>query len=192
MSRPITKKVQGSYTCEACDDEHPATFFCLDCKEDMCKDAAHFHTRNKASCDHKVVSLETSLVNVFCQEHKERFRLFDVVCGHVVCRGCIKFDHQGHDCSSLAEAASKCRKEMQKLATKVNARTEVIKDGETQVVKARLYMEKARGEQAAEIHKLFKEVSSPLFYRPFHPNIAKKIQTFLAYFSILIEDSIEL
>lgn len=81
---------------------------------------------------------------------------------------------------------------MQELATKVNARTEVIKDGETQVVKARLYMEKARGEQAAEIHKLFKEVGSPLFYRPFHPNIAKKIQTFLAYFSILIEDSIEL
>ena len=63
---------------------------------------------------------------------------------------------------------------MQELASKVNARTEVIKDGETQVVKARLYMEKAREEQAAEIHKLFKEVGSPLFYRPFHPKIEKK------------------
>ena len=165
---------EGFHTCEACDDKHPATFFCLDCKEDMCKDAARFHTRNKASCDHKVVSLETSLVNVFCQEHKERFRLFDEVCGHVVCKGCIKLDHQGHNCSSLAEAASKCRNEMQELATKVNARAEVIKDGETQVVKARLNMEKAREEQAAEIHKLFKEVGAPLFYRPFHPNIAKE------------------
>ena len=164
---------ESSYTCEACEDKHPATSFCLNCKEDMCKDAARFHTRNKASRDHKVISLETSLVTLFCQEHKERFRLFDQVCGRVVCRGCIKLDHQGHDCSSLAEAASKCRQEMQELASKVNSRTEVIKDGETQVVKALLYMEKAREEQAAEIHKLFKEVGSPLFYRPFHPNIAK-------------------
>ena len=165
---------ESSYACEACDDKHPATSFCLNCKEDMCKDAARFHTRNKASRHHKVISLGSSPVTVFCQEHKERFRLFDEVCGRLVCRGCIKLDHRGHNCSSLAEAASKCRQEMQELASRVNARTKVIKDGETQVVKARLYMEKAREEQAAEIHKLFKEVGSPLFHRHFHPNIAKK------------------
>ena len=130
---PHHQEVEGLYTCEACDDKHPAIFFCLDCREDMCKDAARFHTRNKASCDHKVVSLETSLVNVFCQEHKERFRLFDEGCGHVVCKGCIKLDHQGHNCSSLAEAASKCRQEMQELASKVNARTEVIKSDDQKI-----------------------------------------------------------
>ena len=58
-------------------------------------------------------------MTVFCQEHKERFRLFDEDCGHMVCRECIKLDHQGHNCSSLAEAASKCRQEMQELATEL-------------------------------------------------------------------------
>ena len=45
--------------CEVCDDEkHPATSCCLDCKEDMCKDAARWHTRHKAAREHRVVSLE--------------------------------------------------------------------------------------------------------------------------------------
>ena len=44
-----------SHFCEACDcEQHPATSYCLDCKEDMCKTAAGFHTRSKASRDHRV------------------------------------------------------------------------------------------------------------------------------------------
>ena len=155
---PHHQDVEGLYTCEACDDKHPATFFCLDCKEDMCKDAARFHTRNKASHDHKVISLGSSPVTVFCQEHKERFGLFDETYGHMVCRGCIKLDHQGHDCSSLAEAASKCRQEMQELATEVNTRSEEIKTAEARVKQANLDMKKAYEEQEAQIYSLFREV----------------------------------
>ena len=32
----------GSYECEACDEKHPSTFCCLDCRENMCKTAAQF------------------------------------------------------------------------------------------------------------------------------------------------------
>ena len=50
--------------CEVCDDEkHPATSCCLDCKEDMCKDVARWHTRQKATRDHRVVSLEKLKAN---------------------------------------------------------------------------------------------------------------------------------
>ena len=152
------QEVEGLYTCEACDDKHRANFFCLDCKEDMCKDAARFHTRNKASHDHKVISLGPSPVTVFCQEHKERFGFFDETCGQMVCRGCIKLDHQGHNCSSLAEAASKCRQEMQELATEVNTRSEEIKTAEARVKQANLDMKKKYEEQEAQIHGLFREV----------------------------------
>ena len=48
----------GLHDCEACDENHPANFRCLDCKENMCKTAAQFHTRNKTSRDHRVVTFE--------------------------------------------------------------------------------------------------------------------------------------
>ena len=44
----------GSHDCEACGQKHPANFCCLDCKENMCKTAAQFHTRNKASRNHRL------------------------------------------------------------------------------------------------------------------------------------------
>ena len=74
---PHHEEGERLYTCEACSDKHPATSFCLNCQEDMCNLAAGCHSRSKASCDHKVFSLESSLVTVFCQEHKQRFRLFE-------------------------------------------------------------------------------------------------------------------
>ena len=67
----------GSHDCEACGEKHPANFCCLDCKENMCKTAAQFHTRNKASHDHQVVSLEEleensqlGSVSLICQKKK--------------------------------------------------------------------------------------------------------------------------
>ena len=71
--------------CEVCDDEkHPATSCCLDCKEDMCKDVARWHTRQKATRDHRVVSLEKLKANpklaavpIFCPEHNEQYHFFD-------------------------------------------------------------------------------------------------------------------
>ena len=70
----------GSHDCEACGEKHPANFCCLDCKENMCKTAAQFHTRNTASRDHQVVSLEEleanpqlASVSLICQKHNDEF-----------------------------------------------------------------------------------------------------------------------
>ena len=164
--------VECLYTCESCDVEHPATSFCLNCQEDMCKVAAGIHTRSKASRDHKVVSLESSLVTVFCQEHKERFHLFDEDCHHLACRECIKLDHKGHSCSSLIEAASKCRRKVRELVTEVDARSEEIKNADAQLKQASLDIKRAHEEQSTQIHRLFTEVSFPLLHGyPAHLNI---------------------
>ena len=50
---------------------------------------------------------------------------------------------------------------MQELVTKV------IKTAEDQVKQAMLDMVKAREEERAQIHSLFKEVGFPSFYRPY-------------------------
>ena len=168
--KPQQEEGESLFDCEVCDDKHPAIFWCFNCEEDMCKDAAHFHTRSKASRDHQLISLESVTATELCSKHSEPIRLFDEACGHVVCSGCIKLDHQGHNCLSLAEAASKCRQEMQEFATKVNARSEVIKTAEARVEQANLDMKKAYEEQQAQIRSLFREVGFSLFNGPTPPN----------------------
>ena len=78
---------------------------------------------------------------------------------------------------------------MQELASKVNARSGVIKTAEARVKQANLDMKKAYEEKEAQIHSLFGEVGFPLFNGPTPPN---KSQTLYIYLRDLVEDSIEL
>ena len=169
---------ESLFDCEVCDDKHPAIFWCFNCDEDMCKDAVRFHSRSKATRDHQLISLESATATALCSKHSKPFRSFDEACGHVVCSGCIKLDHQGHNCLSLSEAASKCRQEMQELATKVNVRSEVVKTAEARVKQANLDIKKAYEKQKAQIHSLFRKVGYPLFKGPSPPN---KSQTLCMY-----------
>ena len=157
---PQQQEVESLFNCEICDDEHLAIFWCFNCDEDMCKVAAEFHTRYKVMNHHTLISLESATATAFCSKHSEPFRLFDKTCNHMVCRGCINRSHKRHKLLSFADAASKCRQEMQELVTKV------IKTAEDQVKQAMLDMVKAREEERAQIHSLFKEVGFPWFYRP--------------------------
>ena len=74
--------------------------------------------------------------------------------------------HKRHKLLSFADAALKCRQEVQELATKVNTRSAETKTVEAQVKQAMLDMENSRKKQKARIHSLFKEVGFPWFYRP--------------------------
>ena len=155
----------GSQVCEPCDKKHPATFCCLDCKENMCETAALFHKSSKATRDHRVVSLEELKANPqlaslseLCPEHNEKFRFFDNDCGHVICRDCQALNHNGHKCVTLAEAASKYRQEMETLVTKASSQAEKIKAAEAQVRRANVSMKEACEKQRAELQGFFREV----------------------------------
>ena len=157
--------------CEVCDDEkHPATSCCLDCQEDMCKNVARWHTRQKATREHRVVSLKELKANpklatipLFCPEHNEQYRFFDEECNHVVCRDCVTLKHNGHKCLSLAEAASKYRQEMEALATKASTHADEIKAAEARVAAVSLDLNTAYKKQTAQIKGAFKEVSKNCF-----------------------------
>ncbi|XP_068740131.1 E3 ubiquitin-protein ligase TRIM45-like [Montipora capricornis] len=130
----------------------------------MCKDASRWHVRQRASRDHRVVSLEELKANprlaavaVFCSEHNEQFRFFDEDCGHVVCRDCVTLKHNGHKCLSLAEAASKYRQEMEALVTKASTQAEEIKGAETKVEGVSLELKQAYEKEAALIQGTFRE-----------------------------------
>ena len=115
----------------------------------MCKTAAQFHTRNKASRDHQVVSLEEleakpqlASVSPICQKHNDKFRFFDEKCGHAVCRECVALEHFGHLCLPLAEAASEYGKEVKDVTKKANMETgSAVERNELETERARLEKE---------------------------------------------------
>ena len=155
----------GSHECEACDEKHPANFCCLDCQENMCKTAAQFHKRSKASRDHRVVSLEElkanpqlASVSVLCPEHNDQFRFFDQDCGRVICRDCYALNHSGHNCVTVAEAASKYRQEMEALVTKASCQAEKIEAAQYQVMNEVEFMVEACEKRKQEIQGFFREV----------------------------------
>lgn len=164
IGKTTPQQTEGVYNCEACDTKHPATSWCLDCDDDMCSLAARFHSRNKASFGHKVVSLEELAVSVFCSKHNAQFRLFDEECNHMVCRSCVNLTHKNHSLLSLAEGGSKCKQEMEALAAQASAQAKEIKAAETRVMNASLDMEKAYEEQRAKIQSKFKKVSLSLYH----------------------------
>ena len=147
----------GTHDCEACDEKHPATFCCLECKENFCKTAAQFHKRSKTSRDHRVVSLEElkanpqlASVSVLCPEHNDQFRFFDKDCSRVICRDCYALNHSGHKCVTVAEAASKYRQQMEALVTKASSQVEKIKAAEGEVMRASVSMKEACKERNGE------------------------------------------
>ena len=156
---------KGSHECEACDKKHPANFCCLDCKENMCKTAAQFHTRNKASRDHRVVSLEElkanpqlASVSLICQKHNDKFRFFDERCGYVVCRECIAVEHFGHVCLPLAEAAFKYQPEVEDLIEDTNILLGEAKVMEDEEMETCSDLKKAHEQGLTDIQSFFKEV----------------------------------
>ena len=146
----------GSHDCEACGEKHPANFCCLDCKENMCKTAAQIHTRNKASRDHQVVSLEEleakpqlASVSLICQKHNDKFWFFDEKCGHAVCRECVTLENLGHLCLPLAEGALEYGKEVKDFIKKTNV--------ETGLAAERFELEIAQEEGAGDTHGFLEE-----------------------------------
>lgn len=78
-------------------------------------------TLDTALQNHRVVTLAEAegsqhlkyASSVICPDHKEPFRFFDEQCGELVCRDCMLLTHIGHKCSSMTEAATRCRRETQ-------------------------------------------------------------------------------
>ena len=151
---------EGLPICDVCaldNLRHSANSYCLNCDEDMCRDAARFHSRNKTSRDHRIVSLEPSAVSVKCPRHDEQFRLFDVKSNCMICRSCFT-SFRGRHVMSLDEAGLKCKEKLEQLATKARSRAEVIKGAEEGVRDVSLDVKASCDEQRARIESVFEEV----------------------------------
>ena len=158
--------------CDTCGKEgHPATSYCLECKENMCDVAAQFHTRLKVSRDHRVLSIaelkgnpHLAAIPVFCPEHNEPFRYFDKDCGQVICRDCQALEHNGHKCCSLAEASAQNKQDLEALTSKAKSTAVQLKEAEERVMTVLSDLNLKKKHEEDKMHAFFKEVSAFSLY----------------------------
>ncbi|XP_044845269.1 transcription intermediary factor 1-beta isoform X2 [Mauremys mutica] len=102
--------------CTSCDDNAPATSYCVECSEPLCETCVEAHQRVKYTKDHTVRSTGPSKSKegdrtVYCSVHKhEPLVLFCDTCDTLTCRDCQLNAHKDHQYQFLEDAVRNQRK----------------------------------------------------------------------------------
>ena len=146
--------VDGILLCECCleqsggkkTDVAPATKYCVDCSQHVCKKCGGIHAKMKSGA-HLVIQLgeEMSLEMMqlhksHCEEHKhEVVKLYCYDCKVNVCCLCVALKHKQHNSAEISEAADKLGKD-------IDERVKLASDclGEIRVREEQLGMEERK------------------------------------------------
>lgn len=163
----IGQAVKCEAQCEMCKirgENNPASGFCVDCEDMLCKDCCEKHTYSRVTVNHKIVSIEelskgeynTNLVNrqvVMCPAHvHEELKFYCSDCDVGVCRDCILLHHQNHTCKTSQETAEKLQSELKNLMFGVRQKQKTLLDED--INKFSLHMEHLEELQEAEIEQV--------------------------------------
>ncbi|XP_021238320.1 transcription intermediary factor 1-beta isoform X2 [Numida meleagris] len=108
---------QASFQCcTSCEDNAPATSFCVECSEPLCDTCVEAHQRVKYTKDHTVRAAGNTKVKevehtVYCSVHKqEPLVIFCDTCDTLTCRDCQLNVHKDHQYQFLEDAVKNQRK----------------------------------------------------------------------------------
>lgn len=111
--------------CTSCEDNAPATSFCVECQEPLCETCVEAHQRVKYTKDHTVRSTGASKSQerektVYCSVHKhEPLVLFCDTCDTLTCRDCQLNAHKDHQYQFLEDAVKNQRKMLASLVKRL-------------------------------------------------------------------------
>ncbi|XP_042646248.1 transcription intermediary factor 1-beta isoform X2 [Tyto alba] len=106
----------SSQCCTSCEDDAPATSYCVECSEPLCETCVEAHQRVKYTKDHTVRATGSGRVKegeraVYCSVHKdEPLVLFCDTCDTLTCRDCQLNMHKDHQYQFLEDAVRTQRK----------------------------------------------------------------------------------
>uniref|UniRef100_A0A8C8AUA0 Tripartite motif containing 28 n=1 Tax=Otus sunia TaxID=257818 RepID=A0A8C8AUA0_9STRI len=106
----------SSQCCTSCEDNAPATSYCVECSEPLCETCVEAHQRVKYTKDHTVRAAGSSRGKegeraVYCSVHKhEPLVLFCDTCDTLTCRDCQLHAHKDHQYQFLEDAVRNQRK----------------------------------------------------------------------------------
>uniref|UniRef100_A0A663FJJ3 Tripartite motif containing 28 n=1 Tax=Aquila chrysaetos chrysaetos TaxID=223781 RepID=A0A663FJJ3_AQUCH len=102
--------------CTSCEDNAPATSYCVECSEPLCETCVEAHQRVKYTKDHTVRATGSGKAKegeraVYCSVHKhEPLVLFCDTCDTLTCRDCQLNAHKDHKYQFLEDAVRNQRK----------------------------------------------------------------------------------
>ncbi|XP_053118200.1 transcription intermediary factor 1-beta isoform X2 [Hemicordylus capensis] len=111
--------------CTSCEDNAPATSYCVECQEPLCETCVEAHQRVKYTKDHTVRSTGSSKSQekektVYCSVHKhEPLVLFCDTCDTLTCRDCQLNAHKDHQYQFLEDAVKNQRKMLASLVKRL-------------------------------------------------------------------------
>ncbi|XP_049648751.1 transcription intermediary factor 1-beta isoform X2 [Accipiter gentilis] len=106
----------SSQCCTSCEDNAPATSYCVECSEPLCETCVEAHQRVKYTKDHTVRATGSGKAKegeraVYCSVHKhEPLVLFCDTCDTLTCRDCQLNAHKDHKYQFLEDAVRNQRK----------------------------------------------------------------------------------
>lgn len=129
--------------CTSCEDNSPASSFCLNCSDWLCDACVLAHQRVRVTKDHKIQSEAQYLENsetvdtkpIFCVTHPtESLKLFCANCEKLTCRDCQLLEHKDHKYQFIKEAATSykdyLRGQLNRLYEQAQPLTESIREVE--------------------------------------------------------------
>ncbi|XP_043291800.1 transcription intermediary factor 1-beta isoform X2 [Cervus elaphus] len=114
--KAATDSQDANQCCTSCEDNAPATSYCVECSEPLCETCVEAHQRVKYTKDHTVRSTGPAKSRdgertVYCNVHKhEPLVLFCESCDTLTCRDCQLNAHKDHQYQFLEDAVRNQRK----------------------------------------------------------------------------------
>ncbi|XP_015281292.1 PREDICTED: transcription intermediary factor 1-beta isoform X2 [Gekko japonicus] len=115
-TEPLGDARDANQCCTSCEDNAPATSYCVECSEPLCETCVEAHQRVKYTKDHTVRSTGAAKSQerektVYCSVHKhEPLVLFCDTCDTLTCRDCQLNAHKDHQYQFLEDAVKNQRK----------------------------------------------------------------------------------
>lgn len=148
--------------CTSCEDNSPASSFCLNCSDWLCDACVSAHQRVRVTKDHKIQSEAEYLENsesadvkpIFCSTHThESLKLFCANCEKLTCRDCQLLEHKDHKYQFIKEAAISYKDYLRGQLNRLYEQAQPLTDSIREVEKAAKGLQEREENIASEIRK---------------------------------------
>ena len=148
--------------CTSCEDNSPASSFCLNCSDWLCDACVSAHQRVRVTKDHKIQSEAQYLENseaadakpIFCNIHQqESLKLFCANCEKLTCRDCQLLEHKDHKYQFIKEAAISYKDYLRGQLNRLYEQAQPLTESIREVEKAAKGLQEREESIAAEIRK---------------------------------------
>lgn len=148
--------------CTSCEDNSPASSFCLNCSDWLCDACVSAHQRVRVTKDHKIQSEAEYLENsesadakpIFCSTHpQESLKLFCANCEKLTCRDCQLLEHKDHKYQFIKEAAVSYKDYLRGQLNRLYEQAQPLTESIREVEKAAKGLQEREETIASEIKK---------------------------------------